>query len=82
MSESQILSPPASQPGPEVSEGKSKPERGSSELRQSLDTLLEQYLHLLDRQQQLQLGFGKQLSSVQSILLENSCLIGQCADLE
>lgn len=37
---------------------------GTAQLLQSLDTLLEQYLHLLDRQQQLQSGLSKQLSSV------------------
>lgn len=36
----------------------------SMELLQSLDTLLEEYLHLLDRQQELQSGLAKQLSSV------------------
>ncbi|KAK5790340.1 hypothetical protein VI817_007627 [Penicillium citrinum] len=35
----------------------------SSELLQSLDDLLEQYLHLLDRQQRLQSGLAKELSS-------------------
>lgn len=54
---SQIPTPPASRPGSDAP-------AASSELLQSLDTLLEQYLRLLDRQQQLQSGLAKQLSSV------------------
>ncbi|KAJ5162323.1 hypothetical protein N7492_007715 [Penicillium capsulatum] len=61
---SQVPTPPASRPGSEAPEVVAKPNAGaSSELRESLDTLLEQYLHLLDRQQQLQSGISKQLSS-------------------
>lgn len=41
-----------------------KPAEDQSELLQSLDVLLEQYLHLLDRQQKLQYGLAKELSSV------------------
>lgn len=64
---SQIPTPPASRPGSEAPEAVVKPADSadnSSELRRSLDTLLEQYLHLLDRQQQLQSGLSKELSSV------------------
>ncbi|KAJ5766491.1 uncharacterized protein N7511_004107 [Penicillium nucicola] len=57
----QIPTPPASRPGSEAPEAKAKP--AASELVQSLDTLLEQYLNLLDRQQKLQTGLAKQLSS-------------------
>ncbi|KAJ5548747.1 hypothetical protein N7513_005981 [Penicillium frequentans] len=62
----QIPTPPASRPGSEAPEVESKPAEapgGSTELLQSLDILLEQYLHLLDRQQELQSGLAKQLSS-------------------
>ena len=60
----QIPTPPPSRPGSEAPDFASKPAGASSELLQSLDTLLEQYLHLLDRQQKLQSGLAKQLSSV------------------
>ncbi|KAJ5198286.1 uncharacterized protein N7498_007403 [Penicillium cinerascens] len=59
----QIPTPPVSRPGSENPEAELKPAEASSELLASLDTLLEQYLHLLDRQQKLQSGFSKQLSS-------------------
>lgn len=61
----QIPTPPASRLGSEAPEVVPKPNEGaSSELLQSLDILLERYLHLLDRQQQLHSGLSKQLSSV------------------
>lgn len=63
----QIPTPPASRPGSEAPEVEIKPAEvpgASTELLQSLDILLEQYLHLLDRQQELQSGLAKQLSSV------------------
>ncbi|KAJ5937367.1 hypothetical protein N7454_004667 [Penicillium verhagenii] len=62
----QIPTPPASRSGSEAPEVEVKPAEmtgASSELLQSLDVLLEQYLHLLDRQQELQSGLAKQLSS-------------------
>ncbi|KAJ5692195.1 hypothetical protein N7462_001618 [Penicillium macrosclerotiorum] len=59
----QVPTPPASRLGSEAPEIEVKPTEASSELRQSLDILLEQYLHLLDRQQKLQSGLAKQLSS-------------------
>jgi hypothetical protein len=58
----QIPTPPDSRPGSEAPEAKTKPV--ASDLVQSLDTLLEQYLNLLDKQQKLQTGLAKQLSSV------------------
>ncbi|KAJ5152987.1 uncharacterized protein N7482_009465 [Penicillium canariense] len=60
---SQVPTPPPSRPGSEAPEPVSKPAGASSELQLSLDALLEQYLHLLDRQQKLQSGLAKQLSS-------------------
>lgn len=60
----QIPTPPASRPGSETPEAELKPAEASSELLASLDTLLEQYLHLIDQQQKLQSGLSKQLSSV------------------
>lgn len=60
----QIPTPSTSQPGSEALADELKPAEASSELLQSLDTLLEQYLYLLDRQQELQSGLSKQLSSV------------------
>ncbi|KAJ6009693.1 hypothetical protein N7522_004709 [Penicillium canescens] len=57
----QIPTPPDSRPGSEAPEAKTKPI--ASDLVQSLDTLLEQYLNLLDKQQKLQTGLAKQLSS-------------------
>ncbi|KAJ5999108.1 hypothetical protein N7451_006918 [Penicillium sp. IBT 35674x] len=62
----QIPTPPASRPGSEAPEVEIKPAEtpgASTELLQSLDILLEQYLHLLDQQQELQSGLAKQLSS-------------------
>ncbi|KAJ5639740.1 uncharacterized protein N7484_007602 [Penicillium longicatenatum] len=62
----QIPTPPASRPGseaPEVEVKSAETPAASADLLQSLDTLLEQYLHLLDRQQELQSGLAKQLSS-------------------
>lgn len=58
----QVPTPPASRPGSEPPAV--KPAEDSSELLQSLDVLLEQYLNLLDRQQKLQTGLAKELSSV------------------
>lgn len=60
----QIATPPPSRPGSEAPDFVPKSAEASSELLQSLDVLLEQYLHLLDRQQKLQSGLAKQLSSV------------------
>jgi hypothetical protein len=63
----QIPTPPASRPGseaPEVEVKSAETPAASADLLQSLDTLLEQYLHLLDRQQELQSGLAKQFSSV------------------
>lgn len=66
----QIPTPPPSRPGsevPEVSQAHGKPAENPaalSELQKSFDELLEQYLHLLDKQQELQASFSKQLSSV------------------
>ncbi|KAJ5632936.1 hypothetical protein N7490_009275 [Penicillium lividum] len=63
---SQIPTPPTSRTGseaPEVEMKSAESPEASSELLQSLDTLLEQYLHLLDQQQELQSGLAKQLSS-------------------
>ncbi|KAJ5397094.1 hypothetical protein N7509_005207 [Penicillium cosmopolitanum] len=57
----QVPTPPASRPGSEPPAV--KPAEDSSELLQSLDVLLEQYLNLLDRQQKLQTGLAKELSS-------------------
>ncbi|KAJ5119684.1 hypothetical protein N7448_010353 [Penicillium atrosanguineum] len=59
----QIPTPPASRPGSGAPKAKLKPAEASSELLASLDALLEQYLHLLDRQQKLQSGLSKHLSS-------------------
>ncbi|KAJ5110817.1 hypothetical protein N7532_001352 [Penicillium argentinense] len=58
----QVPTPPASRLGSEDSAA-AKPVDDQSELLQSLDELLEQYLHLLDRQQKLQSGLAKELSS-------------------
>lgn len=60
----QFPTPPPSRPGSEAPDPVPKPAEASSELMQSLDVLLERYLHLLDRQQKLQSGLAKQLSSV------------------
>ncbi|KAJ5772142.1 hypothetical protein N7520_002671 [Penicillium odoratum] len=63
---SQIPTPPTSRPGseaPEVERKSAESPEASSELLESLDTLLEQYLHLLDQQQELQSVLAKQLSS-------------------
>lgn len=62
----QVPTPPPSRPGSEAPDLVPKPGEASSDLLQSLDTLLEQYLRLLDRQQKLQSGLAKQLSSVWS----------------
>ncbi|KAJ5624566.1 hypothetical protein N7510_000875 [Penicillium lagena] len=59
----QIPTPPASRPASESPDESQKPDTASSELLRSLDTLLEKYLHLLDRQQELQSGLAKQVSS-------------------
>lgn len=58
----QVPTPPASRLGSEPPVV--KPAEDTTELLQSLDVLLEQYLHLLDRQQTLQSGLAKILSSV------------------
>ncbi|KAJ5372208.1 hypothetical protein N7517_004214 [Penicillium concentricum] len=58
----QIPTPPASRPSSEAPEVKVKPVALEDSV-QCLDTLLEQYLHLLDRQQQLQSSLAEQLSS-------------------
>ncbi|CEJ56932.1 hypothetical protein PMG11_05644 [Penicillium brasilianum] len=59
----QIPTPPPSRPGSEAPDHVPKPAEASSELLDSLDVLLGRYLHLLDRQQELQSGLSKQLSS-------------------
>lgn len=66
----QVPTPPPSRPGSEVPgapEAQEKPAEyqvASSDLRNTFDALLEQYLNLLDRQQELQARLSKQLSSV------------------
>lgn len=63
----QIPTPPASRhasESPELDQKNSLPVDSSAELLQSLDTLLERYLGLLDRHQKLQSELAKQLSSV------------------
>lgn len=59
---SQIPTPPASRPGSEAPEVKVKPVALEDSV-QCLDTLLEKYLHLLDRQQKLHSILAEQLSS-------------------
>ncbi|KAJ5192915.1 hypothetical protein N7449_009057 [Penicillium cf. viridicatum] len=59
---SQIPTPPASRPGSEAPEVKVKPVALEDSV-QCLDTLLEKYLHLLDRQQKLHSSLAEQLSS-------------------
>ncbi|KAJ5592922.1 hypothetical protein N7537_009826 [Penicillium hordei] len=59
---SQIPTPPASRPGSEAPEVKVKPVALGDSV-QCLDTLLEKYLHLLDRQQKLHSSLAEQLSS-------------------
>ncbi|CAI7630388.1 unnamed protein product [Penicillium viridicatum] len=59
---SQIPTPPASRPGSEAPDVKVKPVALEDSV-QCLDTLLERYLHLLDRQQKLHSSLAKQLSS-------------------
>ncbi|KAJ5124720.1 uncharacterized protein N7515_008545 [Penicillium bovifimosum] len=56
----QIPTPPASRPGSQAPEI-TRPV-ASVDLARRLDTLLEQYLHLLDRQQRLQSSLAKDLS--------------------
>ncbi|KAF9245521.1 hypothetical protein DTO027I6_8237 [Penicillium roqueforti] len=58
----QIPTPPASRPGSEAPEVKVKPVALEDSV-QCLDTLLEKYLHLLDRQQKLQSSLAGHLSS-------------------
>ncbi|OQE37260.1 hypothetical protein PENCOP_c010G06664 [Penicillium coprophilum] len=58
----QIPTPPASRPTSEAPEVKLKPVALEDSV-QSLDTLLEKYLHLLDRQQKLHSSLAEQLSS-------------------
>lgn len=60
---SQIPTPPASRPGSEAPEVKVKPVALEDSV-QCLDTLLEKYLYLLDRQQKLHSSLAEQLSSV------------------
>ncbi|KAF7591919.1 hypothetical protein BBP40_000890 [Aspergillus hancockii] len=62
---SQIPTPPASHHGSESPDAESKqsPADSSLDLLQSLDTLLERYLHLLDRHQKLQADLATNLSS-------------------
>lgn len=62
VSMAQILTPPASRHTSESPEIQQK----ENELSQTLDTLLERYLALLDRHQKLQADLAKQLSSVRS----------------
>ncbi|KAB8236795.1 hypothetical protein ETB97_011305 [Aspergillus alliaceus] len=62
----QIPTPPASPQGSESPDVESKPPPvvdSSVDLLQSLDTLLERYLHLLDRHQELQAELATVLSS-------------------
>ncbi|KAF4769001.1 hypothetical protein N7455_008446 [Penicillium solitum] len=59
---SQIPTPPASRPGSEAPEVKVKPVALEDSV-QCLDTLLEKYLYLLDRQQKLHSSLAEQLSS-------------------
>jgi hypothetical protein len=70
----QIPTPPPSRPGSEAADPAPKSAEASPELLQSLDVLLEQYLHLLDRQQKLQSGLAKQLSSVWPLLFSGGGL--------
>ncbi|KAJ5463509.1 hypothetical protein N7475_008453 [Penicillium sp. IBT 31633x] len=58
----QIPTPPASRPGSEAPEVNMKP-TVPVDLAQCLDALLEQYLHLLDKQQKLQSRMADSLSS-------------------
>ncbi|KAJ5427928.1 hypothetical protein N7445_009382 [Penicillium cf. griseofulvum] len=58
----QIPTPPASRQSSEAPEVKVKPVALEDSV-QCLDTLLEQYLHLLDRQQKLHSSLAEQLSS-------------------
>ncbi|EPS26641.1 hypothetical protein PDE_01579 [Penicillium oxalicum 114-2] len=60
---SELPTPPPSRPGSEAPETATKTVEASAELLQSLDLLLESYLHLLDRQQALQSGLSKSLAS-------------------
>lgn len=69
---SQAPTPPASRLSSEVDLKPADSEEASSALAQSLDTLLEQYLHLLDRQQHLQAGLSKHISSVWSLDFQRS----------
>ncbi|KAE8148551.1 hypothetical protein BDV25DRAFT_158132 [Aspergillus avenaceus] len=61
----QVPTPPASRHGSETPDAESKqlPITDSTELLQSLDTLLERYLHLLDRHQKLQAELASSLSA-------------------
>lgn len=64
---SELITPPASRSGSEAPLIETKPAallQTASELRLRLDTLLEQYLALLNKQQQLQSGLAKQMSLV------------------
>lgn len=67
----QVPTPPASRPGSEAPEVQQKETQvdTSAGLLQTLDTLLEQYLHLLDRHQKLQADLAKRLSSVRCLIL-------------
>lgn len=63
-----VPTPPASRHGSEASEVQHKDAKEVDNtpdgLLQTLDTLLEQYLHLLDQHQKLQADLAKRLSSV------------------
>lgn len=64
----QVPTPPASRhasEAPEVQQKDAKEVDNTSDgLLQTLDTLLERYLHLLDQYQKLQADLAKRLSSV------------------
>ena len=64
---SKLITPPTSRSGSEASQIETKPAptlQTSPELRLQLDILLEQYLDLLHKQQQLQSGLAKHMSLV------------------
>ncbi|PGH10583.1 hypothetical protein AJ79_05406 [Helicocarpus griseus UAMH5409] len=62
-----LPTPPAT-PAPEASKEQSSPVKSYAELSQELDSVLERYLSLLDRQQLLQEEIGRQVSSVRAPL--------------
>ena len=68
----QVPTPPASRhssEAPEVQQKETQEVDTSAALLQTLDTLLERYLHLLDRHQKLQEDLAKRLSSVRFLSL-------------